>query len=75
MELVVINRENCDECEIDFGEESEIGCRLWKFFIFQFIYYFFLGECFVMFCLSQFCVFEMLDGNNKFVCEECSKCV
>ena len=31
------------------------------------------GESSVMSCLSQFCAPELLDGNNKFACEECSK--
>ena len=31
------------------------------------------GECSVMSCLSQFCASELLDGSNKFPCEECSR--
>ena len=31
------------------------------------------GECSVMSCLSQFCASELLDGSNKFACEECSR--
>lgn len=31
------------------------------------------GECSVLSCLSQFCVSELLDGNNKFACEVCTK--
>lgn len=31
------------------------------------------GECSIMSCLSQFCAAELLDGSNKFACEECSR--
>ena len=31
------------------------------------------GECSVQSCLSQFCSPEVLEGKNKFACEECSK--
>ena len=73
MELAVTNRENCDECETDSGEESETGCRSRKSLTLQPAYHPSPGECSVMSCLSQFCASEMLDGNNKFACEECSK--
>lgn len=73
MELAVTNRENCDECETDSGEESETGYRSRKSLTLQPAYHSSPGECSVMSCLSQFCASEMLDGNNKFACEECSK--
>lgn len=31
------------------------------------------GECSVESCLEQFCSPEVLEGRNKFLCEECSK--
>ena len=73
MELTVTNGRNCDECESDSGEENETDCRSRKSLTLQPAYHPSPGECSVMSCLSQFCASEMLDGNNKFACEECSK--
>ena len=73
MELAVSNGENWDECEADSEEENETGCRSRKPLTLQSVYHPSPGECSVMSCLSQFCASEMLDGNNKFACEECSK--
>ena len=66
MALAVTNGENVDEFEEDSGEEHET-------LTLQPAYHPSPGECSVMSCLSQFCASEMLDGNNKFACEECSK--
>ncbi|XP_020627355.1 ubiquitin carboxyl-terminal hydrolase 16-like [Orbicella faveolata] len=73
IELAVTNGENFDECEVDSEEENEPGCISRKPLTLQPTYDPSPGECSVMSCLSQFCVSEMLDGNNKFACEECSK--
>ena len=64
--------ETFDECETDSEEENETDCRS-RFRTLQPGYHPSPGECSVMSCLSQFCASEMLDGNNKFACEECSK--
>ena len=73
MEFAVTNGGDCDECESDFGEENETDCRSRKSLTLQPAYHPSPGECSVMSCLSQFCASELLDGNNKFACEECSK--
>lgn len=73
MDLAVTNGENCNESEADCEEEEETDCRSRKPLILQPAYHPSPGECSVMSCLSQFCASEMLDGNNKFACEECSK--
>lgn len=73
MELAIRNGENVDECEADSGEENETDCRSRKPLTLQPAYHPSPGECSVMSCLSQFCASEMLEGNNKFACEECSK--
>ena len=73
MELAVTNGGNCDDCETDSEHENEAGCRSRKSLTIQPAYHPSPGECSVMSCLSQFCASELLDGNNKFACEECSK--
>ena len=73
MELAVTNGGDCDECESDSGEENEPDYRSRKSLTLQPAYHLSPGECSVMSCLSQFCASELLDGNNKFACEECSK--
>lgn len=73
MDLAVTNGENCNESEADSEEENDTDCRSRKPLTLQPSYHLSPGECSVMSCLSQFCASEMLDGNNKFACEECSK--
>ena len=73
MELDATNGEIFDECEADPEEENETDYRSRKPLTLQPDYHPSPGECSVMSCLSQFCASEMLDGNNKFACEECSK--
>ena len=73
MELAVTNGGSFDECEADSEEENETGCRSRKPLTLQSAYHPSPGECSVMSCLSQFCASEMLNGNNKFACEACSK--
>lgn len=73
MDFAVTNGENCNESEADCEEEDETDCRSRKRLTLQPAYHPSPGECSVMSCLSQFCASEMLDGNNKFACEECSK--
>ena len=62
-----------DECgtdtEEDHGRDS-VANRCLKL---QPAYHPSPGECSVMSCLNQFCAAELLDGSNKFACEECSK--
>lgn len=70
LELGFKNGEHSGECETDSEEENENDCRTLTL---QPAYHPSPGECSVMSCLSQFCTAELLDGSNKFACEECSK--
>ena len=61
------------EPETDSDEEHEYDSEAYRTLTLQPSYHPSPGECSVMSCLSQFCAPELLDGNNKFACEECSK--
>ena len=62
-----------DECESDSEEENERDSEANRTLTLQSAYHPSPGECSVMSCLSQFCASELLDGSNKFACEECSR--
>lgn len=62
-----------EESETESEEEFENNQRLDRILTVQPAYQPSPGECSVLSCLSQFCVSELLDGNNKFACEECTK--
>ena len=72
-EKTEINEQISDEPETDSEEEHEYDSEANSTLTLQPSYHPSPGECSVMSCLSQFCVPELLDGNNKFACEECSK--
>ena len=62
-----------DECGTDTEEDHGRDSVANRCLTLQPAYHPSLGECSVMSCLSQFCAAELLDGSNKFACEECSK--
>ena len=62
-----------EESETDSEDEHEHDSRANKTLTLQPAYHPSPGECSVMSCLSQFCASELLDGSNKFACEECSR--
>ena len=72
-EKTEINEQISDEPETDSEEEHEYDSEANSTLTLQPSYHPSPGECSVMSCLSQFCAPELLDGNNKFACEECSK--
>ena len=59
--------------ETDSEDEHEPDSGTIKSLTLQPAYHPSPGECSVMSCLSQFCASEVLDGSNKFACEECSR--
>ena len=72
-EKTEINEQISDEPETDSEEEHEYDSEANSTLTLQPSYHPSPGESSVMSCLSQFCAPELLDGNNKFACEECSK--
>lgn len=68
-----VESEDEDECETDSEEEYENDHRSGRILTLQPAYQASPGECSVMSCLSQFCASELLDGNNKFACEVCTR--
>ena len=72
-EKTEINEQISNEPETDSEEEHEYDSEADSTLTLQPSYHPSQGECSVMSCLSQFCAPELLDGNNKFACEECSK--
>ena len=68
-----LNEHISNEPETDSEEEHEYDSEANSTLTLQPSYHPSPGECSVMSCLSQFCAPELLDGNNKFACEECSK--
>ena len=72
-EKTEINEQISDEPETDSEEEHEYDSDANSTLTLQPSYHPSPGESSVMSCLSQFCAPELLDGNNKFACEECSK--
>ena len=71
-EKTEINEQINNEPETDSEEEHECDSEANSTLTLQPSYHPSPGECSVMSCLSQFCAPELLDGNNKFACEECS---
>ena len=70
----VENGESCEDVsETGSDEEYESQPRDDRMLTRQPTYHPSPGECSVMSCLSYFCASELLDGSNKFACEECSK--
>lgn len=72
-EKTELNEHISNEPETDSEEEHEYDSEANSTLTLQPSYHPSPGECSVMSCLSQFCAPELLDGNNKFACEECSK--
>ena len=72
-EKTEFNEHISNEPETDSEEEHEYDSEANSTLTLQPSYHPSPGECSVMSCLSQFCAPELLDGNNKFACEECSK--
>ena len=72
-EAASISENTSDECDSDSEDEYEPDSGAERTLTLQPAYQPSQGECSVMSCLSQFCAPELLDGNNKFACEECSK--
>ena len=72
-EKTEIHEQISKEPETDSDEEHEYDSEAYRTLTLQPFYHPSPGECSVMSCLSQFCAPELLDGNNKFACEECSK--
>ena len=72
-EKTELNEHISNEPETDSEEEHEYDSEANTTLTLQPSYHPSPGECSVMSCLSQFCAPELLDGNNKFACEECSK--
>ena len=72
-EKTELNEHISNEPETDSEEEDEYDSEANSTLTLQPSYHPSPGECSVMSCLSQFCAPELLDGNNKFACEECSK--
>ncbi|XP_068698899.1 ubiquitin carboxyl-terminal hydrolase 16-like isoform X2 [Montipora foliosa] len=70
----VENGESCEDVsETGSDEEYECQPRDERMLTRQPTYHPSPGECSVMSSLSYFCASELLDGSNKFACEECSK--
>ena len=72
-EKTELNEHISNEPETDSEEEHEYDSEANSTLTLQPSYHPSPGECSVMSCLSQFCAPELLDGNNKFACEKCSK--
>ena len=72
-ETTKLSVESEDECETDSEDEYENDHRSGGILTLQPAYQASPGECSVMSCLSQFCASELLDGNNKFACEVCTR--